>query len=145
MFFLDISKGVKRIKCRVKGDIKGVDLSFICSAPLNGDWDSDLEVTHSLGEIVRGRTPNVNIEIRNNASKPKEIRSNMVVGEISSVNAVIPIHLSKTSAVDIASVQEGEGNLEAPDIPENEKWQPKADLSHLPPEERADFEKLLTN
>ena len=136
-------KGVKRIKCRVKGDIKGVDLSFICSAPLNGDWDSDLEVTHSLGEIVRGRTPNVNIEIRNNASKPKEIRSNMVVGEISSVNAVIPIHLSKTSAVDIASVQEGEGNLEAPDIPENEKWQPKADLSHLPPEERADFEKLL--
>ena len=137
------AKGVKRIKCRVKGDIKGIDLSFICSAPLNGDWDSDLEVTHSLGEIVRGRTPNVNIEIRNNASKPKEIRSNMVVGEISSVNAVIPIHLSKTSAVDVASIQEGEGNLEAPDIPENEKWQPKTDLSHLPPEERADFEKLL--
>ena len=60
------AKGVRRIKCRVKGDVRGSDLSFICSAPLNGDWDSDLEVTHSLGEIVRGRTPSVNIEIRNN-------------------------------------------------------------------------------
>ena len=137
------AKGVRRIKCRVKGDVRGSDLSFICSAPLNGDWDSDLEITHSLGEIVRGRTPNVNIEIRNNASKPKEIRSNMVVGEISSVNAVIPIHMSKTSAVDVASIQEGEGGLEAPDIPDNEKWQPKADLSHLPPKEREEFEKLL--
>ena len=127
------AKSVKRIKCRVKGDVRGSDLSFICSAPLDGEWDEELEVTQSLGEIVRGRTPNVNIEIRNNSSKPKEIRSNMVVGEISSVNAVIPIHMSKMSAVDVASVQQGEGECEAPDIPENEKWQPKADLSHLPP------------
>ena len=52
-------KGVMRLKCRVKGDVRGLDLSFVTSAPTQGDWDEDLEVTQSLGELVRGRTPNV--------------------------------------------------------------------------------------
>ena len=89
------AKGVVRMKCRVKGDVRGMDLSFVCSKPVAGDWDSDLEVTESLGEIVRGRTPHVNIEIRNNSARVKEIRENMIVGEISAVSAVIPIKLDK--------------------------------------------------
>ena len=164
------AKTTTRVKCRVKGDVRGTDLSFICSAPVSGDWDDELEVTQSLGEVVRGRTPNVKIEIRNNSSKDKEISEDMVVGEISSVSAVIPIHVSDLSAVDVASIQEGSvggsgvadgetvtagdatkvkdkadpsAELKAPEIPEDAKWQPKADLSHLPPDARAKVEKLL--
>ena len=91
------AKSVRRIKCRVKGDVRGVDMTVICSAPMCGEWDEDLEVTQSLGELVRGRTPNMNIEIRNYASKPKEINADMVVGEISCVSAVVPIHVSQKS------------------------------------------------
>ena len=139
-------KGVARFKCRVKGDVRGMDLSFITSAPTQGDWDEDLEVTNALGELVRGRTPNVNIEIRNTSDKVKEIRSNMVVGEISAVNAVIPIPVSKMSA-DVGSIKlgpkVGEGDDSPPDIPENQKWQPEAKLDHLPPDQKAAIEKLL--
>ena len=101
-------KGVARIKCRVKGDVKGMDLSFVCSAPTKGDWDEDLEVTQSLGEIVRGRTPNVILEVRNFSSNSKEIKANSIVGEICSVNAVIPVPVSKMAA-DLSSIQKGEG------------------------------------
>ena len=100
-------KTVRRIKCRVKGDVRGADMSVICSAPLIGEWDEELEVTQSLGELVRGRTPNINIEIRNNASKAKEIFANMVVGEISAVNAVIPVNVNQMAAVDVESGSDG--------------------------------------
>ena len=144
--------GVTRLKCRIKGDVRGMDLSFIVSAPTSGCWNEDLEVTNSLGEIVRGRTPHVNIEIRNNSKHAREIGANTVVGEICAVNAVIPIPISKASMADISSVstgegklsvREGEGESEVSDIPEHEKWQPSAKLDHLPPEQRAEIEKLL--
>ena len=135
-------KGVSRVKCRIKGDVKGMDLSFVCSSPTTGDWDDDLEVTQSLGEIIRGRTPNVIIEIRNNSSKAKEIKSAQLVGEICSVNAVIPVPVSKMAA-DVASIQVEGGDSGVQDIPEAEKWQPKANLSHLPEEQRREIEKML--
>ena len=134
-------KGVSRLKCRIKGNVKGLDMSFICSAPLVGDWDEDLEVTQALGEISRGRTPNVNIEIRNNSSKPKEIKVNEIVGEICSVNAIIPMPVDKIMA-DIASVQNQEGGG-CVETPEENKWQPKANLDHLTPEQKSEIEKLL--
>jgi transposase InsO family protein len=162
------AKGVARIKCRVKGDVRGMDLSFVCSKPLVGDWDSDLEVTESLGEIVRGRTPHVNIEIRNNSSKPKEIKENMVVGEISSVTAVIPIKLDKgyvdkvnVNSLEIGVEEDSKGtespiradapefvpgsqeNHETLNLVEGQKWLPKANLDHLTPEQRAEIEQLL--
>ena len=40
-------------------------------------------------------------------------------------------------------VLSSDGELEAPDIPEHETWQPQADLSHLNPEERVQIERLL--
>ena len=155
------AKGVARVKCRVKGDVKGMDLSFVCSAPTRGDWDEDFEVTQSLGEVVRGRTPNVIIEIRNNSKRSKEIGANSVVGEICSVGAVIPVPVAKM-AVDVASVQEGEGGspegvgrddhvaANGNDVAKNTgpsgdsgMWQPKANLDHLPPDQKAQVEKLL--
>ena len=112
------AKSIKRIKCKVKGDVRGSDISVICSAPLSGEWDDDLEVTQSLGELVRGRTPKINIEIRNNGAKDKELPENMVIGEISAVSAVIPLQMSE-KPVEVASVQEegpvtGQGSPEGP-------------------------------
>ena len=109
------AKSTMRIKCRVKGDVRGADMSFVCSAPVSGEWDEDLEVTQSLGEVVRGRTPNVNVEISNNAAKPKKLPANMVVGEISAVSAVIPINISETSPVKVASVTVPEGEVTSPE------------------------------
>ena len=40
------AKSVRRIKCRVKGDVRGANMSVICSAPLTGEWDEELKVTH---------------------------------------------------------------------------------------------------
>ena len=134
-------KGVTRIPCRVKGDVKGLDVSVLTTAPIQGDWDEELEVTTALGELVRGRTPKMNIEIRNNSGIAKEIRANAVVGEISAVNAVIPVNLAEM-AVEVNSLQVGEGEV-VPELPESMKWQPKADLGHLPPDQRAEMEKLL--
>ena len=89
------AKTTVRIRCKVKGDVKGHDMSFMCSAPTRGDWDGSLEVTDSLGELVRGRTPHVNIEVRNNSGHDMYIHKGSVVGEISAVNAVIPVNLFK--------------------------------------------------
>ena len=148
------AKGVVRMKCRVKGDVRGSDLSFVCSAPIRGDWDPELEVTESLGELVRGKTPHVNIEIRNNGGKDKEIREHMVVGEISSVSAVIPITIADADGsgigqgrlqdVNVASLNVGEGDSRKRDSEAgNEKWQPEAKLDHLTSEQRAEIENLL--
>ena len=87
-----------RIRCKVKGDVKGQDFSVICTPPVNSEWDDTLEVTESLGELVRGRTPHVNIEIRNTSGKEKNIYKNMVLGEINTLSAVIPIKLFKTES-----------------------------------------------
>lgn len=132
-------KSVARIRCRVKGDVKGLDLMFLCSEPLVADWDDDLIVSESLGELVRGRTPHVNIEVRNTSATEKFIRKNMIVGEITAVKSVLPLKLFNESPVDvdIASVQTSE------DVGSEPKWQPKADLAHLSEDQRKEIEQLL--
>ena len=86
----------------------------------------------------------INKEIRNNCGIAKEIKANTVVGEISVVDAVIPVNLPEMSA-EVNSLQVGEGEVasEASEVPEHKKWQPKAELGHLPPDQRAEIEKLL--
>ena len=132
-------KSSVRIRCRVKGDVKGLDLNFLCSEPLVADWDDDLIVSESLGELVRGRTPHVNIEIRNTSSTEKFIRKNMIVGEITAIKSVLPFKLFNESPVevDVASVKASE-NVES-----EPKWQPKANLAHLPDDQRKEIEELL--
>ena len=103
-------KSSVRVRCRVKGDVKGVDLSFLCSEPCVGEWDDELVVTESLGEIKRGRTPHVNVEIRNTSCVEKRISKGMVVGEICAIKAVLPIKLfndppDSGEKVDIAKVE----------------------------------------
>ena len=133
-------KSSVRIKCRVKGDVKGLDLSFLCSEPCLAEWDDDLIVTESLGQLSRGRTPHVNVEIRNTSASEKFIDKKMTVGEICAINAVLPIKLFNDPEVvnaDIASVQTSEG------VAQSEKWQPKANLEHLNEKERKEIEELL--
>ena len=89
------AKGTSRVRCRVKGEVKGADLMFLCSELCTSDWDDDLIVTESLGELSRGRTPHVNIELRNASGKDKYIGKNMLVEEISAINAVIRLKLLK--------------------------------------------------
>ena len=139
------------IKCKVKGSmVKGLDLPFVCSEPLLASWDEDLVVTESLGELVRGRTPHVNIEIRNTSGKDKFIRKNMIVGEISAVSAVLPIKLFNSNPFsDDKTVLNVDGTTSndvehEPDVTSHDvKWQPKADLTHLPERERKEVEQLL--
>ena len=134
--------GSVRIRCRVKGDVKGLDLSFICSEPCISDWDDELVVTESLGELARGRTPHVNIEIRNCSSVEKFIRKNQIVGEICAIKAVHPIKLFNSApTVDEAGVLKVETETDATEP--TEKWQPKAKLDHLPEHERIEIEQLL--
>ena len=38
-----------RIRCRVKGDVKGLDMKFLCSEPCIAEWDDELVVTESGG------------------------------------------------------------------------------------------------
>ena len=134
------AKGSLRIRCKVKGDVKGLSLPFVCSEPVTGDWDDGLIVTESLGELTRGRTPHVNIEIRNTTCKDKHIRKNMIVGEISVVSAVLPLKLFNSSPHDHDEEKVDVANV---DVENTEKWQPKADLSHLPEHERVEIETLL--
>ena len=135
-------KSSVRIRCRVRGDVKGLDLLFLCSEPCTPDWDEDLVVSESLGELVRGRTPHVNIEIRNLSEKEKFISKNMLVGEISAVNSVLPLKLFNSSPVeteeqvDVAKVGVAEAKVET-------KWQPKAKLDHLPEQQRKELEQIL--
>ena len=134
-------KGSTRMRCRVKGDVKGLDLLFLCSEPCVAEWDEDLVVSESLGELVRGKTPSVNIEIRNLSDKEKFIPKNMLVGEICAVNSVLPLKLFNPSPVG-----ENEANIAKVEVAETgsaEKWQPKADLSHLPEGQRREIEQLL--
>ena len=135
------AKGTVRIKCKVKGDVKGLDLSFVCAAPLTGDWDESLEVTEALGELKRGRTPHVNIELTNTSGKDIHTSKNMIVGEYSSVSAVIPLNIVKPDS-DVANIS-SVGTGESPAKTENEKWQPKAKLGHLSKEEQKEIEELL--
>ena len=96
------AKGTVRLRCKVKGDVKGLDLAFMCSDVTTGEWDDILEVTDSLGKIVRGRTPHVVVELRNVSSKDVKIEKNVTVAEISAVNAFYPLKLFKSES-------EGEG------------------------------------
>ena len=137
-------KSSARIRCRVRGDVKGLDLLFLCSEPCVADWDENLVVSESLGELVRGKTPHVNIELRNFSKKEKYISKNMLVGEISAVSSVLPLKLFNSSPVD---ENVGVGKVEASDnVPKAEgepKWQPKANLDHLPEDQRREIEQLL--
>ena len=141
------AKSSARIRCRVKGDIKGVDVQFICSEPCVAEWDNDLIVSESLGELRRGRTPHVNIEIRNTSASDKYIHKNMVVGEISAIEAVIPLKLFNSSPVEDGDEVEVL-NVEGTDVGKERgsppsKWQPKANLDHLPEDQRKEIEQLL--
>lgn len=134
------AKSFARIKCRVKGDVKGLDLTFLCSEPCIPEWDDELVVTESLGELKRGRTPHVNVEIRNTSSKDIHLGKNKIVGEICAINAVLPIklfndHPCSTEGVNIMNVQS--------DVTPEAKWQPKANLDHLCESERKEIEQLL--
>ena len=134
------AKSSVRIRCRVKGDVRGLDLSFVCSEPLTGDWDDGLIVTESLGELTRGRTPHVNIEIRNTTDRDKHIRKNMIVGEICAVSSVMPMKLFNSSPVDPGEEKADVCNV---NVSNAGKWQPKAKLDHLSEEERKEVEELL--
>ena len=129
-----------RVRCRVKGDVKGLDIPFLCSEPCLAEWDDRLVVTESLGELKRGRTPNVNVEIRNTSSKDMYLPKNKVVGEISAINAVLPIKLfnSEPCEVEVDAVE-----VDAKSDVKSDKWQPKANLEHLGEQERSEIEKLL--
>ena len=136
------AKSSARIRCRVKGDVKGLDLLFLCSEPCVADWDDDLIVSESLGELKRGKTPHVNIELRNASSKDKFIPKGMLVGEICAINAVIPIKLFNSNPFE-SGEQVDVNNVETSDVPAGSKWQPKADLDHLPEDQRKQIEELL--
>ena len=124
------AKGFVRVKCKFKGDVKGMDLQFLCLEPCIANWDEDLVVTVSLGELKRGRTPHVNVEIRNTAAVNKYIPKNVLVSEISMISAVLPLKLFNVNLCDGA----GEGDVmkvEASSDVKLEKWQPQAKLNHL--------------
>ena len=138
------AKSTVRIRCNVKGDVKGLDLKFCCSAPSTGEWDGTLEITESLGELVRGKTPHVNIEVHNTTGTERQIPRNMILGEISAVETVIPIRLFKPDPENVEIL-----NVETPksstlntddsvfdDIDGEGKWQPEAVLDHLNEEQR---------
>ena len=133
------AKSTIRIRCKVRGEVKGLDLSFISSAPVTGEWDEELEVTEASGELKRGRTPFVNIEITNTSAKEKHISKDMIVGEISSVSAVFPLKYFQSEAglADVCAVEE------AVPVTSGEKWQPKAKLDHRGEEDRVEIEELL--
>ena len=136
------AKGTARIRCRVKGNVKGLNLQFLCSEPCVADWDDDLIVSESLGELVRGKTPHVNIELRNASAKEKYIPKNMLVGEIQAINAVLPLKLFNASPVEPGE-EVDVMNVEVARESPPEKWQPKAKLDHLPPDQRREIEQLL--
>ena len=136
-------KSSARIRCRVKGDVKGVDMMFICSEPCVSDWDDDLIVSESLGELKRGRTPHVNIELRNSSCKEIYIRKNMLVGEICAVNAVLPLKLFNSDPFETSENIEVLNVEATADVIPEAKWQPQAKLDHLPPDQRKEIEQLL--
>ena len=136
------AKGSARVRCRVKGDVKGLDLLFLCSEPCVSDWDSDLIVSESLGELSRGRTPHVNIEVRNVSASEKYIHKNMLVGEICAINAVLPLQLFNPSPLESSDSAEVL-NVEASDATGDAKWQPEANLDHLPEHQRKEIRELL--
>ena len=129
-----------RIKCRVKGDVKGLDVTFLCSEPCVSDWEEELVVTEAIGELKRGRTPHVNIELRNTSSRDMHIGKNMVVAQICAISSVMPIKLFNSNpcepdeTVDVCAISD-----ENPSA----KWQPKAKLDHLSESERKEIEELL--
>ena len=45
--------GVVRLRYRVKGNVKGLSMSFITSAPVHGDWDDDLEHALEVNALFR--------------------------------------------------------------------------------------------
>ena len=137
------AKSSMRVRCKVKGDVRGLDLPFVCSEPTVSDWDDTLVVTESLGELSRGRTPYVNILMRNTSDRDKQIHKNMTVGEISSVSAILPLKLFNASPVEPSSESVDVLGVSNADTEPSEKWQPNADLKHLPQREREEIEKLL--
>ena len=60
------------------------------------------------------------------------MRKNMLVGEICAILSVIPLKLFNSSPVEaeVANVE----------VDVKEEWQPKADLEHLPTDQRKEIE-----
>ena len=129
-----------RVKCRVKGDVKGLDVTFLCSEPCVSDWEEELVVTEAIGELKRGRTPHVNIELRNTSSKDMYISKDMVVAQICAISSVMSIKLFNPNpcepdeTVDVCAISDENSNA---------KWQPNAKLDHLSESERKEIEELL--
>ena len=136
------AKSSVRLRCRVKGNVKGLDISFLCSEPCIPEWDDQLIVSESLGELVRGKTPHVNIEIRNTSSRDKFIHKGMIVGEICAIKSVLPIKLFNSSPSDFTEADVLNVGMSG-ELPAEDKWQPKANLEHLPPDQRKEIEELL--
>ena len=94
-------------------------------------------VTESLGELKRGQTPHVNVEIRNTSSKDIHLPKNKIVGEICAINAVLPLKLFNENPCEEINVMNVQSDVKS------EKWQPKANLDHLCESEREEIEQLL--
>ena len=124
--------------------MKGMDLEFLCSEPCVATWDEDLVVTESLGELKRGRTPHVIVEVRNMGAVDKYLPKNALVGEICAISSMMPLKVFNTNPCDELVEEVNVMKMEAKsDVKLEEKWQPQARLEHLNKEEREEIERLL--
>ena len=127
---------------------------------MNGEWDSDLLIEESLGEICRGTTPNVNIEIINPTGREIFINKNVMMGDVFGVAAIIPVNLFHKENQNGENLREGDvkmqemvsgmevkiNNLDLGkkrDQGNSEKWMPNVDLSHLTPSQKKILENVL--
>ena len=49
-----------------------------------------LEVTESVGKLVKGKTPRVIVEVINTSARDICLKKGSIIGEISSLDAIIP-------------------------------------------------------
>ena len=153
------------LKCKVKGDVKGQSRSIICTPSLNETWDNELIMAEFVGELRRGKTPFMIVEIRNPTGVDKVIKKGVVLGDVCSLSAVIPMGIfdSKSAVNQVSEVNEEEGQKsnsqekyetkpklgsnqvqnEVISNLKNESWMPNVDLSHLEESQRKIVEKLL--
>ena len=85
----------------------------------------------------------MNVEITNTSGVDKHISKNMIVGEIVSVNAVIPLKLHNSEPVDVLNVDSEKDDSNVSNDEGGEKWQPDATLDHLNEDQRKEIEELL--
>ena len=109
--------------------MKGQSRSVICIPSIKEECDNKLIMTEFNGELIRGKTPHVIVEIRDPTGVEKVIKKGIVVGEVYSVGAAIPIRLldTKTDNQEIEKVDINHITVGT----EKDLWMPNADLSHL--------------